>query len=410
LAAGSLAFLAGLGSLMALTGIEGSPRRKLFEVNLYLSTAVVYLALGGVLVAEAASALGGAGSHALRPRLPRYLGPALLAVFPLAIAAGQWHVSHPERIPWVFPLWNLAILSIPSLAIVSIVTARYLAANRLSWPVSWREWTSAFVYGAVGATFVAALINTGYMLGMGAWLVDKAGRGDIFPLSDSLRTLPRGWAVFYDLTTLSVVAPLNEEFWKGLIVALFFFRKGGVARCFLWGVLAGAGFNLLETFDNSLRIVSPSSLAAKEVAGQWWLFAVARGGTAAVHACASGLSALAFYGLLQQRWRLAALYPAAAFVHGSWNFLTYTLQGDRFPTHAAPDSAVLDVFGTAGLLVLAGACLAVLWTLSRQLRDERPAAIYVALGVLPSPPLAAVARAGPAAGFSSELSRSAPGP
>jgi len=307
-----------------------------------------------------------------------------LLFFPFALVAGQYQVWHPRRLPWLFPLANLAIVSIPSVAIAATAAKRFRDAHPFSWPVSWREWTSGFIYGAIGATFVASIVNTACLVGVGAFLVDRFGSGEIFPLEDSLLTLPRGWGLFYDLTSLSVVPPLNEEFWKGMLVAFFFFRRGGVARCFLWGVVAGSGFNLLETFLNSLSVISPDRLTAQTLGDQWWLFATARAGTGAVHALASGLSALGFYGLFRRRGRYLAGYPAGVLVHATWNFLNYALAGDQLLSTAGPDSTALDVLSIAGMAGLFAACLALLWVLSGRLRDEAPAPIYVALGMLPA--------------------------
>lgn len=69
LVVGAVAFLNGLLSLLLLIDVGGGPRRKLFEINVYLGTAIVTLSLGGMLVYQAASSLGGVGSNALR--LPR---------------------------------------------------------------------------------------------------------------------------------------------------------------------------------------------------------------------------------------------------------------------------------------------------------------------------------------------------
>ncbi len=78
------------------------------------------------------------------------------------------------------------------------------------------------------------------------------GVGD---LVDRFKTISTDWGIVYALSVLSVSAPLNEEFMKGFVVALFFYRRGGLVRCFLWGALAGAGFNIAETFDNSISLL-----------------------------------------------------------------------------------------------------------------------------------------------------------
>lgn len=381
---GVVAFINGLGAILLLFDIHGSPQRKLFEINAGVGTAVVTLVLGGVLVYQASSALGQTGSSVMP--LPRrwWWAVLLMAAFAVCVVTGQQQVNSPERLPWLFPVTNLAIVSIPSTIIAVTAVRWYLRFNPNAWPLSWREWTTGVIYGAVGATAIASVINTAYLVLGGALLIHLGGHGDAFALEDNLPNIPRVWGVLFDLSALSVVAPLNEEFWKGMLVGFFFFRKGGAGRCFLWGVLAGAGFNLLETFQNSLTVLSPDVASARTISDQWWLFATARGGTALVHAAATGLSALGFYGLFRRKPRYMIGYPLGVLVHGTWNALNYTLAGDAFFSKAGPDSALLDILSVAGLLAWLGLCLIVLWETPRRIRDGVPAPIYRILGMLPA--------------------------
>jgi hypothetical protein len=218
---------------------------------------------------------------------------------------------------------------------------------------------------------------------MSAWLVETKGNGDLFPLDESLRALPDNWGIFLDLSTISIVAPLNEEFWKGMIVAFFFFRKGGAARCFMWGVLVGTGFNLFETFGNSLALVNPDQAAENTIGADWWLFATARAGTAAMHGLATGLAALGFYGLFRRKPAYLVGYPAGVLLHATWNFLVYAVEGDALFSGAGPDSLTLDVLGVTGLVLVLVGTLAMLWVLSSSLRDDAPAPIYRLLGMVP---------------------------
>lgn len=380
---GAFAFLNGLGALALLLDVDDEPRHRLFQVNAFLGTAIVTLALGGVLVYQASSALGGTASTAMKLRTRKLLWAPLVVAFPGLVWLGQLQVNHPERLPWVFPLTNVLIVSIPSIAVALFVSQRYLRYNAWAWPLSWREWTTGFIYGAVGATTVGAIINTLYLVLAGAWLISAKGSGDAWSVGENLSTVPEAWGVAFDLSVLSVVAPLNEEFWKGMLVAFFFFRKGGAARCFVWGVLAGCGFNVLETFQNSLSVINPEELTEQQIGDQWWLFAVGRAGTAALHATASGLSALGFYGLFRRRARYLAGYPAGVLLHGLWNFLNYTLAGDAILSGSGPDSTLLDALSIGGLGALFLLCIVALAVLSMRLRDGFPAPIYRMLGMVP---------------------------
>ncbi len=377
---GAVAFLNGLAALLLLADLSDDPQRKLFDINVALGTAIVTLSLGGLLVYHAASALGGVGSTAMPLRVPW----ALLAVFPALIAIGQFQVDHPDRLPWLFPVVNVAIVSIPSVLVAAIVARRYAHFNRFAWPVSWRESLTGFIYGAVGATTVAAILNTIYFVVLGAVLIHQAGDGDAFSLVDNLPTLPRGWGLFYDISVLSVFAPLNEEAWKGFIVALFFFRRGSAGRCFLWGTLAGAGFNLLETFQNSLSLVHPEVVSEQTLGSRWWLFALARAGTGVMHPLATGLAALGMFGLLRRKPRYLLGYPAGVLLHGSWNFMVYVNAGDAFFSQAGPDSRALDILSVTALAAIFLMSVTLLWELPRRILDNAPAPLYRLIGMVPA--------------------------
>lgn len=380
---GSIAFLNGLAALVLLADLSTFPRRRLFEINASLGTAIVTLSLGGMLAYQAASSLGRVGSSAMSLPRWKWLAPIMVGAFPALVGLGQLEVNHPGRLPWLFPITNVLIVSIPSMAIATIVTHRYLRFNDWAWPVSWREWSSSIVYGAVGATTVGGIINTLYLILGGALLIHLQGSGDAFDISENLPTLPRAWGIAFDISVLSVVAPVNEEFWKGMLVGFFFFRRGGAARCFLWGVLAGAGFNILETFQNSLSIINPAEVTQQQINRDWWLFATARAGTGAVHSAATGFSALGVYGVLRGKPLFAAAFLVGVSIHGAWNFLNFTLAGDAFLSQAGPDSSLLDILSILGLVALFLGCLALLWEMPRRIRDGAPAPIYSLLGMTP---------------------------
>lgn len=384
LVSGALAFLTGLSALASLATVDGTPAHKLFEINTFVGVAIVFMALGGMLVYQATSSLGNTGSSPMHQSSRwRWAAPLLVGAFLVLVVLGQLQVNHPERLPWLFPLVNLGIVSIPSFVIATVVAQRYMRFNRFAWPVSWREWSTAIIYGAVGATSIAGVINTLYLAFGAAYLISQHGQGDAFDISQNLQTIPRGLGVAFDISVLSVVAPLNEEFFKGSLVGLFFYRKGGAARCFLWGVLAGAGFNVFETFGNSLGILDRQAVAETTIGDSWWLFAVGRAGTAALHSCATGFSALGIYGLLRHRPRYMLGYPAGVLLHGTWNFLNYVIAGDTILSESGPDSTLLDIGGLAGLAALFLLCVTLLWVMPRRLRDESPAPVYAALRMLP---------------------------
>ena len=390
--AGTFSFLAGIVLLLALPSVGGGGgRERLYELNTLLGSATVYLLLGGFLVVQAASALGNTSSKPMRFGWAWLLLPA----FPPLLLLGQYLASNPGRAEWLFPFVNVGAVAVPSLSVAALAAWRYSRQVRLSWPVSWREWTTGFTYGAIGATTVAGFINTVYIVVAATVLVAWQG-GAGGGIAEEVRSLPRGWGIFLDLSALSLVAPLHEEFWKGMLVGFFFFRRGGPARCFVWGVIAGAGFNLLETFVNSLAVVDPGAGAGQRIGEAWWLFAVARAGTALMHPAAAGLAALGLYGLFRGQRRYLLGYPAAVLTHAAWNFFVYLVDGEAFLSGQGWDSALLDAIGTAGLLVEAAVAGAVIWFLPARLGDGPVAPPYRLLGMAPA--RAGAPRAGTFAG------------
>ncbi len=335
-----MAFLTGMLTLLVLFNLSDTPRRKLFDINAALGTAVVMMALGGMLAYQAASSLGKVVSSAMQVPNWRYVAPAAISTFPLLVIIGQEQVNHPERLPWLFPVTNLLIVALPSLVIALVVSQRYVAFNKWSWPVSWREWSSGIIYGAIGATTIAGIINTLYLILMALLLINRVGDGDTGSLARGLPSLPRGWGIAFDISVLSVVAPLNEEFWKGMLVAFFFFRRGGAARCFMWGVLAGAGFNILETFQNSIAIINPAEVTRQQLSEDWWKFATARAGTGAVHSAATGLSALGFYGLFRGQGRYLLGLPGRGAHPRVVELLDLHPLGRRDPQPGGPGFAI----------------------------------------------------------------------
>jgi hypothetical protein len=387
---GAVSFLTGASVLLALGSLDDDPESRLFELNVILSTATVYLGLGTVLTVTAASALGKTASSPMRVDRAWWL--ALAVPFPFLVAAGQFLAGEPERAPWVFPFVNVAMVSIPSMVIALLVFTRYARANPWSWPVSRREWASGFIYGAVGATSIAGVINTLYLIGMSVLLISTVGDGlDVNEFDSGVRSLPKGWGIFLDVSTLSIVAPLNEEFWKGMLVAFFFFRRGGVARCFLWGVLAGTGFNLLETYSNSLSAVDPDAIADSTIGSEWWFFALARTGTAAMHGLATGFAAIGFYAIFRRKWRYLPALLAGPLFHAAWNFFVYLIWGDAFLSEQGWDTRLLDILGAAGLIGEFLLSCYLLWRISGGLRDESPAPFYALLWMRPATPVRGVA-------------------
>src|SRR5262249_12372303 len=153
---GAIAFLVGLFLPLVLLRLESfNEEERLYNWNLVVGTAIVYVALGGVLVVNAASALAQGSSTPFRMHSPW----VVLPFFPVLVFVGNVLTDNPDQAPWLFPIVNVAMVSIPSVSVALLVAWRYATHHPYAWPLSWREWSSGFIYGAIGATTIAGMIN-----------------------------------------------------------------------------------------------------------------------------------------------------------------------------------------------------------------------------------------------------------
>jgi RsiW-degrading membrane proteinase PrsW (M82 family) len=107
---------------------------------------------------------------------------------------------------------------------------------------------------------------------------------------------------------------MMEEALKPLVVWLFAGKIHFQAQGFALGALCGAGFALVETFNNSAQ------------SDAWAIVLIARIGTGAMHITTSALMGAAIFSALHERryLRLIATYLLAVFLHGLWNLLAVT--------------------------------------------------------------------------------------
>lgn len=113
---------------------------------------------------------------------------------------------------------------------------------------------------------------------------------------------------------LSVVVPVLEEAFKPLAVWLVAGKLTSKAQGFVLGAISGAGFALVETFNNSAQ------------AEEWASILFARIGTGAMHITTSALIGAAIFSAWHERKyiRLLGTYLLGIFLHGLWNFLAVT--------------------------------------------------------------------------------------
>jgi len=306
--------LFGLSLLLLGMGFLGA-----YLIFLFLYGGVDLLPVSLLLASLAALSLGfglaltyqGVGALLDRPSRRFLLPPAwfMVLAFLMALASGEIVLLLPPRLAsFLFPPLHILASILPAGAVVAFV------GRRVGSDTTWRAITLQASYGAILSpllAFALELLTLIFLLGA-LFLLFRPDRGvgldwleDPVNLSRLILSPPvliAGGAIFM------IVAPFLEEFIKSLGVPLLGFQRRGDA--FLWGVTCGAGFSALEGLING-------GVALEG----WGLVMLFRWGATLMHALASGLMGLGWYGLLAQGrpWKLLGAYGASVGVHALWN-------------------------------------------------------------------------------------------
>ncbi len=278
----------------------------LLEVSLALaSLAALPLGFGLALTYQGLGALLGRPSRRFVPPRARLMALGFI----LALASGEVVLlfSPPRLASFLFPPFHILASALPAAAVVAFVGRRVASDS------TWRAITLQASHGAILSPLLALGLELFTLLFLiGAVLLFRLDRGAGLDWLEDPVKLPRlilsppiliaGGAIFM------IVAPLLEEFIKSFGVPLLGFQRRGDA--FLWGVTCGAGFSAVEGLING-------GVALEG----WWLVMLFRWGATLMHALASGLMGLGWYGLLARRrpWRLLGAYGASVGVHALWN-------------------------------------------------------------------------------------------
>jgi hypothetical protein len=150
-----------------------------------------------------------------------------------------------------------------------------------------------------------------------------------------------------------VMAPLIEEFLKGLGVLLLGYRLRGQAEALLWGVACGAGFAIGESLFNG-------SIALEG----WGVVMLMRCGASLMHCTASGVMGLGWQQALVRRrpWRLLAAYGASTGIHALWNAAAVAVAVPSLLAVSNPEDILTQ--GFAGLAMLGALAFLVVLTIS----------------------------------------------
>ncbi len=394
-----LALIAGLG--MAVVGLlagglyialSSAGRRMadpLTVTTIGVSIAALGLGLGLALAWTGFTGLRGKVSRLFRPG--GWWLTACLVGWVLAVAVGQALISFDLLAPVTFPLFHVAGLALPAIAILAL-TGRITGGGATQDPVNailaltgratgrgatQRQVAGQVVLGALGITSVAfalelAVIVAGAVI-VGLMLALTPGGP---ALLTELRAIVTNPARLQDMQMLSrwllepeilipviglvvVAVPLIEEAAKGCgvpLLSLLLRRAPTPAQGWVWGVAVGVGFAITEGLFNGAASLS-----------FWAGIALLRVGATAMHATNAGLTGLGWARTLASRrpWPLLMYYLAGVSVHGLWNALTMLIAvASLWTASRVGDSAAMMLGGLGMLAGLSGLALLTLGVLA----------------------------------------------
>jgi hypothetical protein len=358
-----------------LLGFLGPAGETLPLVTMSTAFLALCVTLGAAMAWQASQALLGRESKPFRPTRIHLL----VALYGLAILAGQFVLSQDLLTPVTFPPFHAAATVLPPLIVVCLV------ARALRGTTRWRDIELQLGSGAFLSTTLAMalelLVLVSVLILVLVWVTLRpGGLEQIQAFADHMRDPswledPTGWASLARSPAVAVLAmlvaavaiPIIEEIVKTVGVGLTFYRRPGLAEAFLWGLAGGAGFSLAEGMLNTA--------AALE---SWAAVVLLRVGATMLHCVTGGLMGIAWYALLaRRRWvRALALYVASVGIHGTWNALTVGMtltsvsslgEGPQFDTSRFTDvSAMLIITVLLALSLASSAGIAGLTRYARK--------------------------------------------
>lgn len=286
-----------------------------------------FLALG----VSMGAALAGAGwrSYTHRPAPALRLPPAwaLLIAFLATLAVGALTLRSP--LTFLLPVVHVVACLLPPLILIAAV-AHTMQRNGVS--LTRRDLATQFAYGAIGATAIAITLEmiaagAAMMFGLFGGVLLPGGSENMqaltrFMQSPAIMTSPERLldmifvpALVIGLGLLVAVAiPMIEEVIKSLGVPLAAsLRPVTRSQAFAFGLIAGAGFGLMEALFYGLA----------GLPHDWAVPVLTRAATVVIHGAATGLMGVAWYEALHGRTGRFVAYAAAGIgLHGLWNALS----------------------------------------------------------------------------------------
>jgi RsiW-degrading membrane proteinase PrsW (M82 family) len=328
------------------------------------------LAPGILLTYHGISSSMGEGSGEFRPPVALY---PLLA-WGAVLLAGWWAMASDDPVAAPMPLLHALAAVLPGVVLVALVARAGVLRGR---PVRWLTWRQVTLAAAISMTVGVQIAI--YVESIGSFgavvllLVHNGAFADALTYADVQETIGQSRFILThneqfaaNLVTAAVLAPLSEEFAKGLGVRFMMRRDMTRAQAFVLGAAAGAGFGFLEALLYGLAGIGHHHL------GHWPLIMLIRGGSTSLHVFNTGLVGLAWwYWSIGRRPRAGwALFAAAVGMHALWNGFAVTLDSRILGIDTLSDRIIEWVaYGVTGAIAIV--LVLALPAIARSLRDER---------------------------------------
>jgi hypothetical protein len=376
---GVLQGLSGLALVFTLLFVDSGetadypPPEVVLDAIGITSVALIALVPGLILTWHGVSSAMGEGSAAYSPPI----AAAVAVAFAGVLALGGLNMAAVQPVAAPMPLLHALAGLLPGVALVALASRGSFLRGAPVRGLTWRQvtlaaaiamtvgvWTALYVEGLGGiAAVVLLLVHNGAF-------VDAASFDDVqsaIEYADLILTENEQFAA--NLIVAAVLAPLSEEFGKGLGVRFMMRGPTTRAQAFALGAAAGAGFGFLEALLYGVAGV-------EEGLGHWWEIMLIRGGSSSLHVLATGLVGLAWWHWSVGRQRAAGwrLFGLAVLLHAVWNAFAVTLFSKIFGLDTLSDRTIA-VLAYGVVAVVSLAFIAAIVATARRLREPTPARV-----------------------------------
>ncbi len=353
--------------LFAQLAVKGVTRGSTVETSISITAIAMWSLVPGVILTyQGISASFGEASSEFR--LPR--GIWIVALYIAVLALGALAMTRAVPVAWPVPFLHVTAAAMPGLALVAFAMRGGPLSGAPLRGLSWRQVTLAaaisMTVGVAVATYVEAI---GSFLGVILLLVHSGAFASVKDTAqfwqvvrDSRTILSNHEQLVANLITASILAPMIEEFGKGLGVRFMLRPDTTRQQAFVLGAAAGAGFAFLEAMLYGLASVRQDGPAS------WGVIMLVRGASTSGHVFYTSLVGLGWwYAVRGGRPHYgAALFAAAVCSHAAWNGLATALYSKVLGLDALTNHAV-EVIGYMSVALLGAAYAAAVPLIARRL-------------------------------------------